>query len=162
MPPVFLVKFRQHHLPLNFAHWGIFLPTVPYQGLPTWGVLYHARKHYTSCFPLQRDTEYERILNYNLSQSNSLWDAYPLTNVDLTDTQIAFACSQVSQNRVFNFIRQNCQEWVKEVIRCLVQVGLVNGGVFEEISLQGWVTLDENCGDCVRSSLPCNRCRRRS
>ena len=161
MAEVFLVKFRQGCFPLECAHWGIFLPTVRYAQFPTYGVLYHASKEWSNCFRLQGDTRYERLENFDLSSSDSWFDIYRLTSVNLADETISAACDRVSQYRQFNFFSKNCQEWVKEVLSCLVQDGRVDGGVFQEISLQGWITVSEGCRTCFGSSFPCGRCRRR-
>lgn len=162
MPPVFLVKFP--NLPLlspETAHWAILLPTVPYIAgqLPRWGVLYHARKR-GFCFPLSPNTEYERIEQFDLSGPNiNIWDYYELCTVDLTDAEINVACLYVSNPRPFNLVTRNCQDWVKEVLQCLVNGGRMHEQWLQVISGQGWVTLNENCVHCLGSSL-C-RCRKK-
>ena len=158
MPPVFLLKFHNHPFRSpETAHWAILLPTVPYNAgeLPSWGVLYHARKRgFCCCFPLSSNTEYERIDHFDLSRENDIFDRYELSTVNLTNAEIDVACQWVSNPRTFNLVTRNCQDWVKEVLQCLVNGGLMHGQWLQEISRQGWVTLNEKCTNCVISSFP--------
>jgi len=158
MPPVFLVKFSQPPFRSpETAHWAILLPTVPYNAgqLPDWGVLYHARKKGFCCFPLSYNTEYERIKDFCLSHMNGLFDYHELTTVNLTDAEIDAACQQISNPRPFNLVTRNCQDWVKEVLVYLVNGGRMHGLWLEEIKSHGWVTTNDICTNCLRSSLPC-------
>src|SRR5436190_12649678 len=123
MPPVYLAKFRQHHLPIVSAHWAIFLPyssTRPDQGPPGLGTLCHAKKEWIGCFPFVSGTLFEAMSNYNLSTSRQLFDYYALNDVDLSIDDVVASCQYVSTYRNFNFAGRNCQEWVKEVLESLI------------------------------------------
>lgn len=166
MPPVYLVKFRQLRLPIVSAHWAIFIPysTVrPIQGPPGPGILYHARSEWTSCFPFLSGSQFEPIPGYNLAASRNLFDYYALNDVDLSDEDVSASCRYISAHRNFNFMGRNCQEWVKEVLDNLIQRGLLDSMVSEEIKGEGYISISERCDDCARnsSSILCNKCQRR-
>jgi hypothetical protein len=63
------------------------------------------------------------------------------------------ACRRVSENRGFNILTKNCQEWVKEVIQILVREQRIDKRVVSDMELQGYVTLGESCKRCCAKSL---------
>ena len=165
MPPVYLAKFRQHHLPIASAHWAIFLPsssTRPEQGPPGLGILCHAKKEWTSCFPFVSGTLFESIPNFNLAKSRQLFDYYHLNDVNLSIEDVIASCERVSTYRNFNFAGRNCQEWVKEVLEDLIDRELLDPSVLDEMRGEGFVSISEKCDDCINNSSSfCNKCRRR-
>lgn len=165
MPPVYLLKFRQYHLPLLMAHWAIFLPyssTRPSNQPPGPGILYHASSEWNSCFPLLIGTRFEALPGYNPSTSSQLFDYFAFNGVDLSNDDVSASCTNISAHRNFTFVNQNCQEWVKEVVKNLINRGLLVAGALEEMRGEGYVSMGERCDDCMRnnSSSLCNKCRR--
>lgn len=160
MPPIYLVQFRQGPLGNASAHWGIFLPDptspVDYFGTPHFGSLFHANKEGT-CFDLFRQhmTHFEHEKPFRLAGHPSLLSCIRLDGTEEPDdTLLSVACNTVTLHRQFNFITENCQNWVMEVVGYLVDNMRIPGTVFEQMRLAGYVPLGETrCVRCVKSSL---------
>jgi hypothetical protein len=164
MPIIYIVKFRQGNAEA-FAHWGIFLPnedcSCDDDGIPTLGTLFHASKAGQKCLNLGIPdvTQFHRVDNCNLRQLNTLMQCLPLADTTLVPTKIADACDQVTLDRNFWYMTQNCQEWVKEVLRGLVKDGHIDDTVFVKMKRHGFVTLRESCVNCSRRSSSFNNCK---
>jgi hypothetical protein len=161
MPQLYLLKFRQPPYVGVSAHWGLFLSysdSLCNAMKPSTGYLYHATSQWTDCLNLHlfmsepRETPYERK-SYDLSNVSSLFDWWPVRDVDINDYEVHNACCQVSENRGFNVLTKNCQEWVKEVIQFLVREERIDRRVISDMELQGYVTLGESCKRCCAKSL---------
>jgi hypothetical protein len=168
MHSLYIIKFRQPPYIGASAHWGLFVPDPKSPsddfGTPFWGTLFHATPLKGKCLTLtgQDMTRFEFQEYFHLSASPSLSSCLGLDNIEIGSAQVSAACFSVSQNRQFTYISRNCQEWVKEVLKHLIAKGYASEDVFEQIRLQGYVTLGETrCGKCAKSSsssLKCN-CR---
>jgi hypothetical protein len=162
MPPLYLVKFRQLILG-TLAHWGIFVPCEsspePTDGFPAVGYLYHASKAWERCHELHlcnTGATYYEACPFDLRKSKTLLSFFRLHDTDVEHADVYNACTQVSQNRTFHYISQNCQDWVKDVIAHLVDEEKLSESVFEEMELQGYRTLkDSECVRCCQKSSFC-------
>lgn len=163
MPTIYVVKFRQGNAEV-FAHWGIFLPDedCPYDddGIPTCGTLFHASKVKAKCLNLEvlDMTHFQRDDNCNLLKLGTLLQCLPLAEIELLPSTIAETCDQVTLDRNFCYATQNCQEWVKEVLRGLVKAGHINDTVFVKMKRHGFVTLRESCINCSTRSSSFHNC----
>jgi len=163
MAPIYVLKLHQGPLGGASAHWGILVP-LPHSiyddwGTPDSGTFFHARKNMGTCFNLlsESQTQWERREVY-LSQLPSLADCRLLNDTNVEAEQVNVAYTVISDNRQFNWVMQNCQNWVIEVLKNL---GLPEA-VFQQMTRLGYVPLgDTSCVKCARSSLSLNcSCRR--
>jgi len=165
MPQIYLAKFRQRPLGIASAHWALFLPeSFDTNGGPIQGALFHARKELSNTQGSQRCTiqgeaNYSLEPEFLLLSSPGLLDSYCLKDTNVTKEQLAQACTYISQDRSFNLITRNCQEWVKDVIDYLVVHRIINDAVYREMESRGYKTLKEETAD--KSLSICASSRRR-
>ena len=157
MPDIYLVKFRQPPYSGVAAHWAIFVAkqNTAYddRGLPIWGNLFHASKKKSNCLNLKlRNTEFDHVEEFHLLGSPGLWTWLLLENTNVTPADVNLACHSVSLNREFNLFTRNCQDWVKEVLKSLVESEQIPEAVFETMELHDFKTLQEICPACSSSS----------
>jgi len=168
MHSLYVAKISQPPYIGASAHWGLFVPDPKSPsdkfGTPYWGTFFHATPQKGNCLALTGYdmTQFEYITSFRLSGYPSISSSLGLDNVNVGSAEVSAACFSVSQNRQFTYIDRNCQEWVKEVLKHLISTGHASDAVFEQMRLQGYVTLGETrCGKCAKSSsssLKCN-CR---
>ena len=164
MPPLYLVKFNQLNME-SLAHWGIFLPddgsAYDQYGYPYWGTLYHASKPCNGgegcCFPLTADTQFHSTQR-PLSGSPGLISVIPLRNTEIRPETVQMACHQVTENRRFNLVTANCQDWVKQVIYVLINENRIPMGVLEQMRYYGYTTLAERSVESSSSCFPPTSC----
>jgi hypothetical protein len=160
MPPLYLVKFNQLNIEAA-AHWGIFLPhdgsAYDQYGVPHWGTLYHASKPCNgdegSCYSLAANTQFHATQR-PLSGSPGLISLLPLRSTEIRPESVERACHLVTENRRFNLVTGNCQEWVKEVIHLLINEHRIPVGVLEQMRYYGYTTLAERSVESSSSCFP--------
>jgi hypothetical protein len=158
MRQIHLVKFKNRFCPPVTDHWCIFLQDETAgnnaHGIPISGTLFHAAKNCSGGNGLCciNNTVYMKgeVL---LSESESLRSSLELTGAKATEEQVDHACLRVSQNRSFNLVTRNCQEWVIEVLKDLIGQNLVPSNALQQMKLEGYSTLAETCQDSSFKSL---------
>jgi len=122
-------------VPSSIEHWGIY---VEYEGDNHTQMLYHADK--------------ASLINYNTIYKSKPWTW--LNNNDkkvdylivigysskLTHETMDEICCQISNNRIFNTLVNNCQEWVKSVLLELVNTGNLSSLSMEELTENNEIT----------------------
>jgi hypothetical protein len=148
MPRIYLLRFRQKPNINASAHWAIFLADVdPWDidEMPNEGLIFHATKDLDrDCDKVSGYTHYDGGREFRLQDHKEkllLW--HGVKDTDVTQEQLHSACEQVSRNRHMNRLTQNCQEWVKEVLRLLTSQGIIRDGVLKEIDARGFKTVKE-------------------
>jgi|SRR5271170_5317292 len=164
MPQIYLARFRQRPFGVASAHWALFLPkSFDPNGCPLQGALFHARKEWNNSqgsqpCTIQGKANYGLEPDFLLLSSPSLLDSHCLKDTEVTPAQMSQACTYISQDRSFNLITRNCQEWVKDVIDYLVAHGVITDAVYGEMDARGYKTLKEESVD--KSLSMCARSRR--
>src|SRR5271170_8235972 len=163
MPPLYLVKFDQFNIE-SWAHWGIFLPddgsAYDQYGVPYWGTLYHASKPCNgggSCSSIMADTQFHAT-HRPLAGSLGVISVIQLRNTEIRPESVQRACHLATENRRFNMITGNCQEWVKEVIQTLINDTRLPVEVLEQMRYYGYTTLAERSIESSSSCFPLTAC----
>lgn len=106
-------RTERFKLPNKYEHWGLF---VRYEDESE--RLYHADK--TSITNTQ--TKYEtKQWSPNRSKKVDLIVLVGYSSASFTDAEMVKICDNITQDRVFNTLTNNCQEWVKSVLDRLVE-----------------------------------------
>jgi hypothetical protein len=149
MPPIYLVKFWQMPGFNSTTHWGIYMVDeskgYDHNGVPRGGVLHHASKNPNFCFCCSGDsnaTTYSTT-NYVFQISRRHYTPVLLQGVNINESQLVFACNAVSEERPFNLINRNCQQWVQEVMEKLILAGDVPQNVLDQMREAGFIPLIE-------------------
>lgn len=159
MPSIFLIQFRQGPLRGVSAHWGLFLAhpnsTTDRFGTPHWGSLFHANTD-DNCFNTNKQsmTHFHHEQSFQLAGRDSLLRCTKLDGTEVSEPELSSACQTVTLHRHFNYITENCQNWVREVLSHLVDAECISDEVFKQMKKEGYVPLGETrCGKCAKSSL---------
>jgi hypothetical protein len=129
---VTFVRWKVVHIP-RVEHWGLF---VRYEDGT--GKLYDADK--AGWINIQ--TKYKEK-DWSPTKSKSMDCTLFLGYTSSTFNQDAMtkACEDVTRDRVFNTLSNNCQEWVKGVLSRLISDNyLAKGGVFEVLKSDSEIT----------------------
>ena len=116
MSKICIVVFKRNisYIPSQLKHWGIY---VEYEEKINTEYLYHADK--VSILNIQ--TEYE---GKHWSPSNNKKVDKVITigyASKLTHTQMIEYCDEITRNRIFNTIGNNCQRWVISLLIKLIE-----------------------------------------
>lgn len=107
-------------------HWGIY---IQYENGEHSSYLYHADK--------------EHILNYQTKYEAKEWSHTKCNKLDhligyssqssneLTHDKMIEYCDKITEDRIFNTIGNNCQEWVKSVLIELFKYGHLSSFCYE-------------------------------
>jgi membrane-associated HD superfamily phosphohydrolase len=120
------------HIPSQFEHWGLF---VRYEDGTD--KLYHADK--AALTNIQ--TKYEEK-DWSATKSKNM-DCIVLvgyTSSTFNQDAMTKACEDVTRDRVFNTLSNNCQEWVKGVLSSLISDNYLAEGAFEELKFDSEIT----------------------
>lgn len=127
-------------VPSYLEHWGIYVEFEGYKQSP---MLYHADK--TSV--INNSTLFKHK-SWSWLNGNGKKVSYLVLvghSSTLTHEEMMDICSDLSKNRGFNTISNNCQEWVKSVLYELVRTGHLSHLCLEELKenneivpLLGW------------------------
>ena len=135
MASVSIVTFERSkvvHIPSQFEHWGLF---VRYEDGTE--KLYHANKAALTNIL----TKYEEK-DWSPSKSSKM-DCIVIvgyTTPTFNQDAMTKACEDVTRDRVFNTLSNNCQEWVKGVLSSLIVDNYLAEGTFEELKLNSEIT----------------------
>lgn len=113
-------------VPTFVEHWGIL---VEYKGESNFQILYHADKTNTTNF----QTSYEEEPYSRLNNRVDLDVLIGYSTIRFSQGQMTEICNNVTNNRKFNTLTNNCQEWVKEVLKELVRNGHLFPLCFKEL-----------------------------
>jgi len=132
-----LVLFTQSYLfAQSTAHWALYLADdVSADGV---GRLYHIAKAEDG-EPKFRDEPFRP------SMSQSLRGAVVVANdTDLTEAELRETCADVSKNRTYDLFKNNCQNWVTDVLQDLVYDGRIGQEDLDALPARGFAPLYGN------------------
>lgn len=119
-------------IPSSFEHWGIF---VRYE--EGTDKLYHADK--VSLFNIYTKYE-EKPWSPEKSKKKDCLVLVGYTSKTFNNDTMTEACNQVTRDRVFNTLTNNCQEWVKGVLNNLISNNFLAQAAFEELKYDSEIT----------------------
>jgi hypothetical protein len=101
--------------------------------------LYHADKDNFKDYSTKYETkEWNRTLRRLNKVDHIELVGYSSTN--LTPEKILEICEKINQNRIFNNITNNCQQWIISVLNELVNQGYLSHLVLEELKINNEIT----------------------
>ncbi len=124
-------RWKGVHIP-QFEHWGLY---VRYED-ETYKLDHADKAALTNIL-----TKYEEI-DWSPSKSKKM-DCIVLvgyTTHTFNQDAMTKACADVTRDRVFNTLSNNCQEWVKGVLSSLISDNYLAEGVFEELKFNSEIT----------------------
>src|SRR5579859_2367269 len=108
MPPLCLLVFKVPRLvPNRIAHWALYLP--PEDGETGDGRIYSVKKAALSSKKTQLVVD-----EYDPYREDII--SIPLPDINIGAAQLKAICDEVTKDRRFNLLNQNCQVWVAEVV----------------------------------------------
>jgi len=132
-----LILFTQSYLfAQSTAHWALYLADdVSTDGV---GRLYHIAK--------AEDGEPKFCdESFRPSMSQSLRGAVVVGNdTDLTEAELRETCMDVSKNRTYDLLKNNCQNWVTDVLQDLVLDGRIGQEDMDALPEKGFSPLYGN------------------
>jgi len=125
-----------YSVPSPLAHWGII---VEYKNGNNDQFLYHADKE--SFFNTNTNYKTKNIdFSTNISRKIDKIVLVGYSSLQLTHENMEDICINITKDRIFNTIGNNCQEWVKSVLSELVKTGNLSHLCLEELKKDNEIT----------------------
>jgi hypothetical protein len=161
MPSLFILRFKQGPFE-STTHWGLFVGDrdKPSGQLPYSGTLFHASGDCLACVAscsrrITRTTSNQRLKTFCPTESHSLHSYLRLPNSNVSQARVGTACGAVTDGRNWNIVTANCQVWVVEVLKYLVEIGEIPNSVFESMRAERYITLPKRVAESSGSSGCC-------
>lgn len=119
-------------VPSCISHWGIY---VEYEGDNHTHILYHADKESLINHKTQYKSKPWSWLNKKVNYLVLVGYSSKLTHETMDEI-----CCKISNDRIFNTLFNNCQEWVKSVLFELVKTGHLSHLSMEELTENNEIT----------------------
>jgi len=148
MAEISIITFKRHltkmliiRVPTQIEHWGIY---IKYNDKDHSQFIYHADKQsitdYNTKFLYKEWSKDGDLLKKDRANKVDARELVGYSSYKLTHEEMINICTEVSKNRVFNTIINNCQEWVKTVLSELIDKGYLSKSSLDDFISENKIT----------------------